>query len=852
MGSLFIPPFQQESDANGSPLSGAKQYFYVTGTSTPATVYSTADLSVELANPVVADSAGRFPPIYLDGGVTYRVVLTTSSGVPIGNDIDPYSPGAGSGGGTVATADELSMADFPLIVPEANDQPRFERANAAALAAGKGLFFPPGSYTLGEDTQNGDPTNAGTLKSYTRLRGVRGTVLIYRDDTKPFTMFGNPVGIGAIGSPDVVDYDDPRRLKNISIKGLSFMRPVLPFYEQSAHIHISGVDNLLIEDCECQGADGDWLTLGSGDIGGGSQARYNRNVTIRNCDIRGNAYDGPGGNNRNAISVIDCDGLVITDNYFANWTRPGGAGAYDADDPQTSFPQPGFIDLEPNQFNAGYINCRNVTITRNKFVNGGSGGVTLNLPAHAICVNPVQGFNIYDNEFVDVVSDLIVQTDSTGVSYNINFYNNKSTGGLRPFDLLGCNGVTISKNYYYNKSADGYFGYPGRTDNNVTIEGNTFELCGVGLGAFEILSQTTDFKITNNIFKDTGDCAFAVLPPGDIIQRGVIEGNRIIKTPGAAKVINYSIKLNPYAADVGNVPPVIDNSSITERNNDWAGLLALSTTQGGAFIVNGSSTKRVDVSGRWVQGNEIYNPTAEPGAFERAVVIADSSPIGAGTRVNPKWAIYLRGGGQPDPTPGTVTSLTLAGLSAPGKGRLTASNASGVAYSASYLDPQSTDGFVLMFRSSAAGPINLTWGITSEATPSATDPLLKAFIIGNDMGNMRAASFTSTLQDFGNSIAGDYWLIVGKGTGAPASGSVKVYKIAADTVAPNLGMTSGLLVFSGGNPTGGWLLQGTAMGLSQPSPVRFAVTLGPYASCQILQATTIAGTTSGGTWAGTA
>src|SRR5690242_2643779 len=89
---LFVPPVVRATDANNRALSGAKWYFYTTGTTTPAAVYTTSALTTPHANPVVADSSGMFADIYLDPSVTYRAILKTSSGTVI-KDTDPYSQG---------------------------------------------------------------------------------------------------------------------------------------------------------------------------------------------------------------------------------------------------------------------------------------------------------------------------------------------------------------------------------------------------------------------------------------------------------------------------------------------------------------------------------------------------------------------------------------------------------------------------------------------------------------------------------------------------------------------------------------------------------------------------------------
>lgn len=109
MSQLFIPPFGRAADATGAAMSGAKLYFYLTGTTTPADVYTTDELSVAHANPVVADSGGMFASIYLDPEVEYRAVLKTSADVTI-DDVDPLALGQRILTAT-ATWNPLSVAD---------------------------------------------------------------------------------------------------------------------------------------------------------------------------------------------------------------------------------------------------------------------------------------------------------------------------------------------------------------------------------------------------------------------------------------------------------------------------------------------------------------------------------------------------------------------------------------------------------------------------------------------------------------------------------------------------------------------------------------------------------------------
>ncbi len=73
-------------DGNGNVRANAKLYFYQTGTTTPQNTYTDAALSAVNANPVVADSNGLFPAIYLGDPptfVAYKAILKTSADVTV-------------------------------------------------------------------------------------------------------------------------------------------------------------------------------------------------------------------------------------------------------------------------------------------------------------------------------------------------------------------------------------------------------------------------------------------------------------------------------------------------------------------------------------------------------------------------------------------------------------------------------------------------------------------------------------------------------------------------------------------------------------------------------------------------
>jgi hypothetical protein len=73
-------------DGNGHVRANAKLYFYQTGTTTLQNTYSEASLSAVNANPVVADSNGLFPAIYLGDPPTfetYKAILKDSADVTV-------------------------------------------------------------------------------------------------------------------------------------------------------------------------------------------------------------------------------------------------------------------------------------------------------------------------------------------------------------------------------------------------------------------------------------------------------------------------------------------------------------------------------------------------------------------------------------------------------------------------------------------------------------------------------------------------------------------------------------------------------------------------------------------------
>jgi len=94
MTSRFIDPIPQYTNDAGEPLAGGKLYFYDSGTTDFRNTYSDAGLTTANANPVILDSAGRPPSIFLQGN--YKLVVTDSNDVQL-SERDPVSGSSTAG-----------------------------------------------------------------------------------------------------------------------------------------------------------------------------------------------------------------------------------------------------------------------------------------------------------------------------------------------------------------------------------------------------------------------------------------------------------------------------------------------------------------------------------------------------------------------------------------------------------------------------------------------------------------------------------------------------------------------------------------------------------------------------------
>lgn len=132
MPALFTLPKQIPLSSAGLLLPGAKLTFTQTGGTTPQNTYQNVLLTTPHANPVVADAAGVFAPIYLDPSLpNYRVKLTTAADVQVYQVDDyPSNQNAAQTFRLKATAPELILEETDA---SANNGKWSIRVNAESL-----------------------------------------------------------------------------------------------------------------------------------------------------------------------------------------------------------------------------------------------------------------------------------------------------------------------------------------------------------------------------------------------------------------------------------------------------------------------------------------------------------------------------------------------------------------------------------------------------------------------------------------------------------------------------------------------------------------------------------------------
>lgn len=153
--TMFVLP-KAAPVSGGDSYAGGKLYFYLTGTTTLATIYTDAARTTAHANPVIADAGGVFAPIWLNPTISYRVQLKTSADVLV-YDVDPY-PGTGA----------LTAGDIGILIYKRTD------AEIAASVTPVNFVYGPGDSRRWNILSDGATNNAAAIQNW--LNAAAGDV----------------------------------------------------------------------------------------------------------------------------------------------------------------------------------------------------------------------------------------------------------------------------------------------------------------------------------------------------------------------------------------------------------------------------------------------------------------------------------------------------------------------------------------------------------------------------------------------------------------------------------------------------------------------------------------------------
>lgn len=169
MAYRFDVPLDTALGSDGVFEPGAKLNFYQTGTSTPLDTYSDEALSSANANPVVANAAGRFGPIFLQVQ-SYKVVLTDASDVEIWS-ADPVKGGIDSDEVIVTPAGNISSTNLQDALEELDSEKVGTSGN--------------NSFTGVQTLSRTDTTTPLVIKSTEAGAGAWEAIKLERDSASP-------------------------------------------------------------------------------------------------------------------------------------------------------------------------------------------------------------------------------------------------------------------------------------------------------------------------------------------------------------------------------------------------------------------------------------------------------------------------------------------------------------------------------------------------------------------------------------------------------------------------------------------------------------------------------------------
>jgi hypothetical protein len=476
------------SGSTGAPTTITRQVFSGTGSQT---VFTLASDPGALGNSAQVYIGGVYQQrsTYTIGGTTLTfssapvagtdniefVNFLTSNIGSTSADLVTYTPSGTSAVARSAASkfgETVSVKDFGAVGDGTTDD---TAAIQAAVTAASQVYFPAGTYKC---------DGVVTLDSNSNLFGAgREATKIVRNGTNTATQ-----GVLYAESGSASTY-----IENITVRDMTLDGQVstLGFSEFRHLASFNGVRNAVIERVNFVGFRGDGLYLGSG-ISGATE-RHNINVVVRDC-----LFDGVNKDNRNGISVIDVDGLVIDACMFRRTTKST---------------MPGAIDVEPN--GNSFTVIRDIKIVNNKFddIGGNVAAISVFLPAADTYATLYRGFVIANNYI------------HTCTGYGI-FYNPVITGGVteamhdqaviisgntvieasRSIAVINAKSIVIADNMFVRSAGSDLLGFNTANDNiiDANLSNNMFVEEGRTTGDGLAIFKCSRVSLMGNTFKDCG------------------------------------------------------------------------------------------------------------------------------------------------------------------------------------------------------------------------------------------------------------------------------------------------------------------------------------------------------------
>jgi hypothetical protein len=341
-----------------------------------------------------------------------------------------------------------------------------------ACTASDSVYFPSGTYL----------TDTVTLKSNQFIYGAGKSSIIKQNSTA-----GASYGTLHADSGSASAF-----LTGITIRDIQVLGQVATsgFSEFVHLIALNGVDGVLIDNVWVTGFRGDGIYIGSSPTA--AVERHNRNVIIRNCTI-----DGVNSDNRNGVSIIDGNGILIEGNHFTRCTRSN---------------MPGAIDIEPDS-NTFHV-IQDIKIKNNKFdtIGGNVGAISVVLPGIAYATMPnglfIEGNYLSDCNFaISVLYNITGGVTETTNNLGLSIVGNATKNSDYTFRILNAKDVRIANNHFFGDVYGSLLGY-NTSDNNIldaSISNNLFYACGSGGGGGGLsLFKGSRIKINGNTFTDCG------------------------------------------------------------------------------------------------------------------------------------------------------------------------------------------------------------------------------------------------------------------------------------------------------------------------------------------------------------